>query len=287
MIHQLDFVGGMVTVYYQWVTDIILNWQVLPTVLINLSLIPSIPSSAMPLLLPLSWLCKLSTPLPMFFQSWVHPFPKDTESFLFTFLLFSSRTKALCSVTWFSRTLSGWRLFPNFQSVTVVLSLLGRASDQAPGTALRTHFRAPLFPSGVLSGQHLFISPSQAVNLLVSLRVKEDCLLFISPKAMFAPELWGIWLHSPNSTSQKFGNWDASLQMTWPKLPEIPQEGDAWGIAHEREKLFSLPLMIAALNDMMLDSIKPRFRFIYIFDMSDPIKQLYSYCADVISWIFV
>lgn len=92
-------------------------------------------------------------PVTNVFQSWVHPF-------LFTLLLFPSRTQALCSVIWFSRTLSSWRLFPNFQSVMVVLSLLGRASDQAPGTALGVHFWAPLFPSGLLSGQHLFLSPS-------------------------------------------------------------------------------------------------------------------------------
>lgn len=181
-------------------------------------------------------------PISSVLQNWVHPLSEDAESFLFTVLLFPSRTQALCSVIWFSGTLSSWRPFPNVQAVTVVLSLFRRASDQAPESALGTHFLAPRFPSGLLSGQHLFMSPSQAVHLLFPLRVREDCLLFISPKAIFAPELWGVWLHSPNPTSQKFGNWDASLQMTWPKLPEIPQEGEAWGhtlCSSERKGVFS------------------------------------------------
>lgn len=39
------------------------------------------------------------------------------------------------------------------------------------------------------------------------------------------------------------------------------------------KRCFLLPLMIPALNDRMLVSIKSRFRFSYTLDMSDLIKQ--------------
>lgn len=69
----------------------VIHWLTSPTNCPkNLSLIPSILSSLMPPLLSLCWLCKLSTPSPMFFKVECIPFQRTlspSSSPTFSFLL--------------------------------------------------------------------------------------------------------------------------------------------------------------------------------------------------------